>query len=90
MIQLTEKGMSKAIAKARKEKPFVRVTAWRRYTVTNKSTGATYTVTFDVINGQRFASCDCACGQAGKFICYHIASCTGAHLMIAEARRKAA
>lgn len=90
MIQLTEQKMSKAIEKAKKEKPLVRVVGWRHYTVTNKRTGATYTVTFDVINGQRLASCDCPAGQAGRFICYHVAACSGVQVVLAEQKRRAA
>jgi hypothetical protein len=86
MIKLEESKMTKAIEKARREKPFVRVVGWRQYEVKNKKTGATYSVGFDVRDGQRFASCSCAAGQAGRFVCYHVAACAGAHVCIAATR----
>lgn len=46
MIKLTTAGaMQKAIDKARNVKPPVRVMRFGSYKVTNKQTGATYTVT---------------------------------------------
>jgi uncharacterized Zn finger protein len=87
MIQLRdEQQMSRAIAKARVVKPLVRVRGWRQYEVTNKATGASYEVTFDVRNGARLASCTCPAGQAGRVPCYHIAASAAGHLMIAAAR----
>jgi hypothetical protein len=83
MIELNESKMTKAIEKARTVKPLVRISAWRKYEVTNKQTGATYAVEFDVVNGRRMASCTCAAGQGGRFVCYHIAASAGVHLMIA-------
>jgi uncharacterized Zn finger protein len=78
--------MTRAIEKARRVKPFVRVLGWRQYEVANRATGATYRVEFDVREGQRLASCSCAAGQAGRFICYHVAACAGAHVCIAADR----
>ncbi len=84
MIELNESKMTKAIEKARTVKPLVRISAWRKYEVTNKQTGATYSVEFNVINGRRMASCTCAAGQADRFCCYHIAASAGVHVMIAQ------
>jgi hypothetical protein len=86
MIELNESKMKKAIEKARTVKPLVRISAWRKYEVTNRQTGASYAVEFDVVNGRRMASCTCAAGQAGRFVCYHIAGAAGAHVMIAAQR----
>ncbi len=83
MIQLTTiEAMQKAIDKARKSKPFVKVLEFRRYEVRNRQTGATYTVQFDVQGGKRLASCDCKAGQRAQ-LCYHVASAAGAHVIIA-------
>jgi hypothetical protein len=87
MVELNEDKMHNAIAKARTVKPLVRVIGWRQYQVTNKATGASYEVTFDVRAGKRIASCTCACGQAGRAICYHVAACAGIQQMMAMARR---
>ncbi len=88
MIEINENSnaMHRATAKARIAKPFVRVTAWRRYEVTNKKSGATYHVEFDVRNGKRLASCDCKAGQR-ETLCYHVASSAGIHACVAMARR---
>ncbi len=85
MIELTTSKMQNAIAKAKQVKPFVRVIGWRQYNVTNKQTGATYHVTFDVRDGRRFASCDCPAGLAGRVCCYHAAAAAGAQVCIAAA-----
>jgi uncharacterized protein YjhX (UPF0386 family) len=83
MIQLTTvEAMEKAITKARTVKPFVRVNRFGSYTVTNKQTGATYTVECMKRDGKRFASCSCKAGERDR-LCYHVASCAGIHVQIA-------
>jgi uncharacterized protein YjhX (UPF0386 family) len=65
MIQLTTAtAIEKAITKARTVKPRVRVNAVGSYTVTNKTTGATYIVECLKRDGKRFASCTCEAGCA--------------------------
>ncbi len=88
MIEIIENSnaMHRATAKARIAKPMVRITAWRRYEVTNKKTGATYSVEFDVRDGKRLASCSCIAGQRER-LCYHVASSAGVHACVAMARR---
>jgi hypothetical protein len=86
MIMLEESKMKRAIEKARVVKPLVKYIAFRHYTVTNKQNGATYNVRFDKVNKKPFASCDCPCGEAEKFICYHIAASVPNHLLTAAER----
>jgi hypothetical protein len=86
MIKLTTAGaMRKAIEKARAVKPFVRVVGFGSYTVTNKQTGATYNVTCERRNGERFADCNCKAGERGVR-CYHVAAAVGAHMVLAAER----
>jgi uncharacterized protein YjhX (UPF0386 family) len=86
MIQLTSTAtLEKAINKARTVKPLVRVAKFGRYTVTNKATGATYTVECSKRDGKRFASCSCVAGERGK-ACYHIAAAVSAHIQLATER----
>jgi hypothetical protein len=86
MIQLTTATViEKAINKARTVKPRVRVNCFGSYTVTNKATGATYTVTCEKRNGVRLAHCDCKAGQRGQ-ACYHIAAAVAAHIQLASER----
>jgi hypothetical protein len=83
MIQLTTAAkLENAIAKARTVKTRVRVNAFGSYTVTNKQTGATYTVTCEKRDGKRFAHCSCEAGKRGR-ACYHLAAVLGVHIQLA-------
>jgi uncharacterized protein YjhX (UPF0386 family) len=77
--------MQKAIDKARTVKPLVRVVNFGSYTVTNKQTGATYSVTCEKRNGERFADCTCKAGARG-LRCYHVAAAAGCHIVLAAER----
>jgi hypothetical protein len=79
MIEINEYNTVKAIEKARQTKPLVKVIEFRRYSVTNKITGANYTVKFSKINNQKFAECDCAATK----VCYHIGASIGIHIVLA-------
>ncbi len=86
MIQLTSAtAIEKAINKARTVKPCVRVNAFGSYTVTSKQTGATYSVTSEKRDGNRFASCTCRAGELGR-ACYHLAAAVAAHIQLATER----
>jgi len=86
MIQLTTAAtLTNAITKARTVKPLVRVNRFGSYTVTNKATGATYTVECAKRDGKRFASCTCTAGTRGT-ACYHVAAAVSAHLQLAAER----
>ncbi len=83
MVKLTSaKSIENQINKARTVKPFVRVVAFRKYAVTNKQTGATYTVEFTKEGKERYAACDCKAGERGQ-CCYHVASAAAIHMQIA-------
>lgn len=84
MIQLTTiETLTNAITKARTVKPLVRYISFRRYSVTNKQTGATYAVTFSKQGTRRMASCDCKAGARGQ-ACYHMAAAVGHHVLQAQ------
>ena len=86
MIQLTTAAnLTNAINKARAVKPRVSVVKFGSYTVTNKTTSATYTVTCEKRNGKHFASCTCKAGARGQ-ACYHVAAAVAAHLQLAFER----
>jgi hypothetical protein len=86
MIQLTTATkIEKAINKAHTMKPLVRVNTFGSYTVTNKQTGATYTVECSKREGRRFAACSCKAGERGQ-ACYHIAAAASAHIQLAAER----
>jgi hypothetical protein len=79
MIEINTQNLDKAIAKARQTKPLIKVIQFRRYSVTNKITGATYTVKFSKIGGKKLAECDCAATK----VCYHIGAAIGIHIVLA-------
>lgn len=85
MVKLATEKMARAIAKAREVKPLVRVIEFRTYSVTNKLTGATYTVRFSKQGADKFADCTCKAGERGT-VCYHLAAAIGAHMQIAAER----
>ncbi len=86
MVKLTTaEAMQKAIDKARAVKPLVRIVNFGSYTVTNKQTGATYSVTCEKRNGERIADCDCKAGARG-LRCYHVAAAAGCHIILASER----
>ncbi len=89
MIEINEKAIEKAVAKARQTKPLVKVIEFRTYQVTNRTSGAKYTVKFSKVGGKKFADCTCKCGLQGKFLCYHIGSAIGLHIVLAEQTIKA-
>ncbi len=83
MIEITKANIQKAIERARQTKPLVKVIQFRLYSITNKETGANYTVKFSKIGTRKFADCDCKAGQQGKFICKHIGASIGIHIVLA-------
>jgi hypothetical protein len=86
MIQLTSAAtLENAITKARTVKPRVHINRFGSYSVTNKQTGATYTVECTKRDGKRFASCSCRAGELGR-ACYHVAAAAGAHIQLAAER----
>ncbi len=86
MIQLTSADtLTNAINKARTVKPRVRINHFGSYTVTNKQTGATYTVSCTKREGKRFALCSCKAGERGN-ACYHVAAAVAAHMQLAAER----
>jgi hypothetical protein len=86
MIQLTTAAkLTNAINKARTVKPLVRVAKFGHYTVTNKATGATYTVECVKRDGKRFAGCTCKAGERGQ-ACFHLAAAVGIHIQLATER----
>jgi hypothetical protein len=80
MIEITSANIKKAIGKARIAKPFVKVIEFRLYSVTNKTTGATYEVKFSKLGNKKLAECNCK----ATVICYHIGASIGAHIVLAE------
>ena len=92
MVELVSiEQLSKATQRAKAGKLFVQPSSlFRQYHVTNRETGAKYTVDFFVRNGKRFGQCSCVAGER-NLVCKHISAACGYHVMralaICEARR---
>lgn len=86
MIELNSpEKLQNAINNARARKPRVRVIVFGVYSVTNKTTGATYTVRCERRGNRRFAGCNCKAGQR-DLPCYHLAAAVGVHIQLASER----
>ncbi len=71
MIKLTTQNTTKAIERCRKLKPQVRFVTERVFAVKSANNTNSYTVRFDVKNGEKFGLCECTASERG-FVCYHI------------------
>ena len=79
--------LEKAVAKAQKIKPVVRMIAFGVYAVKG-SNGNSYTVKMERIADEKRISCDCKGGERG-LICYHGAAALELHSTVAKHRRAA-
>lgn len=77
--------MARAIDRARKLKPFVRVRGFRWYEVRSSKGDAIYTIHFYKQGGQRYGECNCKGGEQG-YICYHLAGAAAVHIGLAAIR----
>lgn len=89
LIELrSREQLARAIERAKKVKPFVRVRGWRWYEVTSSDGTKVYTVHFwESINGSGriLGECNCKGGEHG-FICYHLAGAVAVHLAMVRMR----
>jgi SWIM zinc finger len=86
MIRIESTPKMKAAAERGKGQLKVKMVGFRKYEVTNKQTGAVYTVVFTFERGIRKGSCSCKAGQQG-YTCKHLAISAGVHSAIAAHRR---
>lgn len=86
MIELTNQTvLENAIARAKAEAKslFVQLTKVpRQYRVTNRAKNSTYLVNFFIMNGRRFAVCECKAGQK-DMACKHVAAAAGLNMYLA-------
>jgi len=88
MIQLTTaEAIGKATERAKASNLFVQAIQWRQYRVTNRATGAQYTVDFFVRNGKRFGHCTCKAGL-NNIACKHLSAAAALHVMVAATRQQ--
>lgn len=83
---LNPEQLRKATERAKAGKLFVQPTGiYRQYRVTNRETGAQYTVDFFVSDGKRYGHCSCKAGVR-HVACKHLAAAAGLHVMVAAGR----
>ena len=83
---LNPEQLSKATERAKASNLFVqRTSIYRQYRVTNRETGAQYTVNFFVRDGERYGHCNCKAG-VNNVACKHLSAAAGLHVMIAAER----
>lgn len=91
MIELISADqLARATERAKAGNLFVQpTTLLRQYRVTNRDTGAKYTVDFFVRrDGKRFGHCTCL-GGVNNRPCKHLSAAAGYHLMRMAAKREA-
>ncbi len=79
MIKLTAENTAKAIERCRKLKPTVRFVAERVFAVKSANNTNSYTVRFDVKNGEKLGECECKASERG-LVCYHIIGAATANI----------
>ncbi len=71
MIRLTKENTQRAIERCKQLKPKVQFIADRTFSVKSANNENSYTVRFDVQNGEKFGVCECKASEK-QLICYHI------------------
>jgi hypothetical protein len=89
MIKLTKENTQNAVAKAKELRPKVIFIQDRVFEVKSANNENSYTVRFDVLNGEKFGSCECKAGQSGRFACYHIAAAAQVNIIRQSVKRQA-
>lgn len=81
--------MAKAIERCRQLKPKVSFIADRVFSVKSANNGNSYTVRFDVQNGNKLAQCECKASERG-LVCYHIAGAAQVNIIRQSMKRQTA
>lgn len=89
MIKLTTENTAKAIERCKQLKPRVRFIADRVFSVQSVNNGNSYTVRFNVLNGEKFGQCECKASERG-LVCYHIAGAAQVNIIRQSIKRQAA
>lgn len=89
MIRLTKENTAKAIERCKQLKPKVRFIADRVFSVQSANNGNSYTVRFDVQNGNKLAQCECKASERG-LVCYHIIGAATANIYRQSLKRQTA
>lgn len=88
MVRLTNENTVNAIARAKQLRPKVIFIQDRVFEVQSSNNSNSYTVRFDVRNGEKLAQCECKASEKG-LVCYHIASAAAANIYRQSLKRHA-
>ncbi len=89
MIELRSRAqLARAIERAKKIRPKVRVRGFRWYEVASSNGQEVYTIHFwESINGSGRELAECTCkGNENGYVCYHVAAAVAVHLWMASRR----
>ncbi len=89
MIKLTAENTTKAIERCRQLKPTVRFIADRTFSVQSANNANSYTVRFDVKDGEKFGQCECKASER-NLVCYHIVGAATANIYRQSLKRQTA
>jgi hypothetical protein len=89
MIKLTTENTARAIEKCKKLKPTVRFVAERTFSVQSANNDNSYTVRFNVQNGEKFGICECKASEKG-LVCYHIVGAAQVNIYRQSLKRQTA
>ncbi len=89
MIKITKDNTTKAIERCKQLKPQVRFVADRIFSVKSANNTNSYTVRFDVKNGEKFGLCECKAAEKG-LVCYHIVGAAQVNIYRQGLKRQAA
>jgi len=80
MLKLTTENKARAIERCKQLRPKVIFTQDRVFEVKSANNENSYTLRFEVQNGEKFGECECKAGQSGRFVCYHIVAAATANI----------
>ena len=87
MIKLTTENTARAIERCRQLKPKVSFIADRTFSVKSANNTNSYTVRFDVQNGEKFGLCECKASER-NLVCYHIIGAATANIYRQSLKRQ--
>ena len=90
MIKLTAENTSRAIERCKQLRPKVVFISDRTFEVKSANNENSYTVRFDVQNGEKLGKCECKAGESGKYVCYHLVAAATANIYRQSLKRQTA
>lgn len=89
MIKLTTENTVRAIERCKQLKPKVHFLADRTFSVKSANNTNSYTVRFDVKDGEKFGLCECKASER-NLVCYHIIGAATANIYRQGLKRQTA